>query len=82
MEYGQEIWIMKCKESVQRRLPNDSFEATLRWEGGGTERAGEYKFIYGEGNDKHELGIFCCFCQIESYKQLGGWGLLVIGCHT
>jgi hypothetical protein len=28
----------------------------VRWEGGGTEPAGEYKFFYGKGNENHELG--------------------------
>jgi hypothetical protein len=28
----------------------------IRWEGGGTEPAGEYTFIYGKGNEDHELG--------------------------
>jgi hypothetical protein len=28
----------------------------VRWEGGGTEPAGEYTFFYGEGNENHELG--------------------------
>jgi exonuclease III len=33
----------------------------VRWEGGGTEPAGEYTFLYGKGNDNHELGtvLFC-----------------------
>jgi hypothetical protein len=26
-----------------------------RWDGGGTEPAGEYIFFYGKGNDNHEL---------------------------
>jgi hypothetical protein len=26
----------------------------VRWDGGGTERAGEYTFFYGKGNDNHE----------------------------
>jgi hypothetical protein len=26
------------------------------WEGGGTEPAGEYTFLYGKGNNNHELG--------------------------
>jgi exonuclease III len=28
----------------------------VRWRGGGTEPAGEYRFYYGKGNDNHELG--------------------------
>jgi hypothetical protein len=28
----------------------------VRWEGGGTELAGEYTFSYGKGNENHELG--------------------------
>jgi exonuclease III len=29
----------------------------VRWEGGGTEPAGEYTFFYRKGNENHELGI-------------------------
>jgi exonuclease III len=28
----------------------------VRWDGGGTEQAGEYTFLYGKGNKNHELG--------------------------
>jgi hypothetical protein len=28
----------------------------VRWEGGGTEPAGEHTFPYGKGNENHELG--------------------------
>jgi hypothetical protein len=28
----------------------------VRWEGGGTEPAGEYTFFHGKGNEYHELG--------------------------
>jgi hypothetical protein len=27
----------------------------VRWEGGGTEPAGEYTFFYGKGNENHEV---------------------------
>jgi hypothetical protein len=27
----------------------------VRWDGGGTEPAGEYTFFYGRGNENHEL---------------------------
>jgi hypothetical protein len=27
----------------------------VRWDGGGTEPAGEYIFFYGKGNENHEL---------------------------
>jgi hypothetical protein len=28
----------------------------VRWDGGGTEPAGEYTFFYGKGKKNHELG--------------------------
>jgi hypothetical protein len=28
----------------------------VRWNGGGTEPAGEYTFLYGKGAKNHELG--------------------------
>jgi hypothetical protein len=28
----------------------------VRWDGGGTESAGEYTFFYGKGNENQELG--------------------------
>jgi hypothetical protein len=28
----------------------------VRWDGCGTERAGEYTFVYGKGNENCELG--------------------------
>jgi hypothetical protein len=32
----------------------------VRWEGGGTEPAGEYTLLYGKGNENHELGTGFC----------------------
>jgi hypothetical protein len=53
----------------------------VRWEGGGTEPAGEYTFFFGKGNENHELGTgFLCIR--ESYQQFTRLSLLVIGCHT
>jgi hypothetical protein len=28
----------------------------VRWDGGGTEPAGEYIFFYGKGNENYDLG--------------------------
>jgi hypothetical protein len=28
----------------------------VRWDNGGTVRAGEYNFFYGQGNESHQLG--------------------------
>jgi hypothetical protein len=28
----------------------------VRWDGSGSERAGEYTFFYGKANENHELG--------------------------
>jgi exonuclease III len=53
----------------------------VRWEGGGTEPAGEYTFFYGKGNENPELGTGI-FCIRESYQQLRGLILLETGCHT
>jgi hypothetical protein len=63
------------------RYKLDLVGVQVRWEGGGTEPAGEYTFCYGKGNENHELGTgFLCIR--ESYQQLRGFSLLVIGCHT
>jgi hypothetical protein len=43
----------------------------VRWDGGGTEPAGEYTFFYVRGNENHELGTGFLYRR-ESYQQLRG----------
>jgi hypothetical protein len=49
----------------------------VKWEGSGTEPAGEYKLFYGKGNENHELGIGLLYIR-ESHQQLRGLSLLAI----
>jgi hypothetical protein len=46
--------------TVSRELPGYKLDLVgvqkVKWEGGGTEPAGEYTFFYGKGNENHELG--------------------------
>jgi hypothetical protein len=37
----------------------------VRWEGGGTEPAGEYTLFFGKGNENYELGTD--FCALENH---------------
>jgi exonuclease III len=52
----------------------------VRWGGSSTAPARGYTFLYGKGNENSDLdtGFFCI---TESYQQLRGLGLLMIGCH-
>jgi hypothetical protein len=52
----------------------------VRWEKGGTERAQDCTFFYGQGNEDHQLGTEFLYIR-ESYERLGEWSSLVIGCR-
>jgi hypothetical protein len=63
-----EVWHLECYEPLLDRLSDGSSEGLgkyklelfgvqeVRWEKGGTERAEDYTFFYGEGNGDHQLG--------------------------
>jgi exonuclease III len=53
----------------------------IRWVGISTKPAGEYTSFYGKGNENYELGTGS-LCIRDSYQQLRGLSLIVIGCHT
>jgi hypothetical protein len=44
----------------------------VRWDGGGTEPAGEYSFFYGKGNENYELstGVFAYKRIILAVKRI------------
>jgi exonuclease III len=51
------------QKTVSRKLARYKLDLVrvqeVRWEGGGTEPVGEYTFLYGKGNENHELRFFC-----------------------
>jgi hypothetical protein len=60
-----------AKEITKYRLDLAGVQE-VRWDGGGIESAGEYTFVYGKGNETHELGTDF-FLYIEgSFQQLIG----------
>jgi hypothetical protein len=52
----------------------------VRWEKGGTERAEDYTFLYGQGNGDHQLGTGF-FVHKRTYQRLEERSSLVIGCR-
>jgi hypothetical protein len=66
MDLRFEVWDVRSlyKEgslmTVSRELARYKLDLVgvqeVRWEGGGTEPAGEYAFFYGQRNENHELG--------------------------
>jgi hypothetical protein len=53
---------MTVSRDLDRRQSDLVGVQEVRWEGCGTEPAGEYKFFYGKGNENHELGTGFFLC--------------------
>jgi hypothetical protein len=53
--YRADSLVSVLKELSNRKLDLVGVQE-VRWEGGGTEPAGVYTFLYGKGNENHELG--------------------------
>jgi hypothetical protein len=52
----------------------------VRWDEGGTVRAGDYNFLYGKGNKIFNLEQDFLYTT-ELYQHLREYSLLVIGCY-
>jgi exonuclease III len=50
----------------------------VRWDGGGTEPAGEYTFFYGKGNENQRRGMHIGYWW-ESQKVRDHWEDLDVG---
>jgi hypothetical protein len=56
------------REVARYKLDSEGVQV-VRWEGGGTEPAREYKFFYGKGNENHELRTdFLCIREYYAYQ--------------
>jgi hypothetical protein len=62
--------IIVASEIAKRKLDLVGVQE-VRWDWGGTERAGEYTLLYGKGNENHELGTGFLYIR-ESHLQLRG----------
>jgi hypothetical protein len=46
----------------------------IKWEKGGTQRAEDYTFFYGQGNGDHQLRTIFSYIR-GSHQQLGEWNV-------
>jgi len=51
----------------------------VRWGNGDSEPADDYTFLWGNGNANHHLGMHFVIYIRESYQQLRGQNLLLVG---
>jgi hypothetical protein len=55
-EFVQGVSLMTVSRALARYKLDLVVVHEVRWEGGGTEPAGEYTVFYGKGNENNELG--------------------------